>query len=201
MVEFSKGKKMLCRNWSFLLSFLGCENKSTCKVEPRNSWPEEHNSKTRGKEELKLIDSSPCCRPVLVEQLQNEACSRRGMEIEQWNLINDCQKYIWRASLSILAMAILMGWSKLLPFAVVIGNGQDNRSGPGASSKFFYLIIFYMFPYEYLSNKKSWISDPVPVRRWNISVHRAPSFIGNSELCILCTRRRFVLKKELEPKK
>ena len=102
MVEFSKGKKMLCRNWSFLLSFLGCENKSTCKVEPRNSWPEEHNSKTRGKEELKLIDSSPCCRPVLVEQLQNEVCSRRGMEIEQWNCWSMCvlahiggQAHLW----------------------------------------------------------------------------------------------------------
>ena len=42
------------------------------------------------KEERKLIDSSPCCLLVLVEHWQNEVCSRRGMEIEQWNCWSMC---------------------------------------------------------------------------------------------------------------
>jgi hypothetical protein len=74
-------------------------------------------------------------------------------------------------SLSILSMAILMGWSKLLPLAVVIGNGQDNRSGPGASSKFFYLIILYTFPIDFFRRKyiilvslKNIMDKKVPVK-------------------------------------
>lgn len=118
----------------------------SCKAKLRNCWSEEYNSKTRGKGEHKLIESSPCCRSVLVEHWQNVVCWRRELEIEWWNLTNDCRKYNWRAFTVYCSHGHTDGLVQT--FAVVIGDGQDNGSGPGASSKIFHLIFLDTFPID-----------------------------------------------------